>query len=116
NDAKGSINSYVGGGSTVTANGDGVAAIDPGVSINASSNDDITTESVIIAISLSIGLAGAASQVDETLDPNVSAYIVGGTINSTSNPVSVKASFTGTSDPKATAGSGSLTGGAFAGV
>src|SRR3989442_468978 len=50
------------------------------------------------------------------MDPDVSAYINGGTINAPGHPVSVSAKFDGTSDPEATAGSGSLTGGAFAGV
>jgi hypothetical protein len=101
----GSITASV-SGSSVTALG---GALDGDIDILASANQTVTTFSVLLSAAFgAIAAAGAGAETDEKIQPNVTASVTGGTLTATGNNVNVHAKFTGFSDPKTAAVSGSV--------
>ncbi|HEX6131215.1 MAG TPA: hypothetical protein VF044_05760, partial [Actinomycetota bacterium] len=116
NNVGGSVSAYIAGSSTsVTAGGNGLPGGTASVALSASSTPTVVSSTTVLSGAF-VGAVGAVSKSDELIDPNVSAYIDGGTVNAPGRPVTVNASFTALSDPQAISGGGALVGGSFAGV
>ncbi|NIO40353.1 MAG: hypothetical protein GTO41_09230, partial [Burkholderiales bacterium] len=107
------------GGSIIASTASSTVTASSGnIEVLATANETVATFSVVLSASYgAIAAAGAAASTSETIQPNVTASVAGGSLTASGNQVNIHATFTGNSDPKTTAVSGSVGfGGAFSGV